>query len=192
MRPWILRSLIASVLAAGVGLYAYQAARQPGAVSTAPPTPESRFLPGTPAGHLESYLMGDFAGERLERANWSFKYKDMGLWDSEPAWDSAYVIRDFRIHTGQTTMRQAEAEVTFETLGILDLQAFTYTPSPTRQTVPYLLQAVDNRWKIAHPRLRPHVGLEAAKSYLQRMKVGYPQRAEAIDRSIRALEAETP
>lgn len=190
MKPSTLRILIGVTLAAvAFGAAAYYATTQkgPAASVVSSPTPAPRqFLEGTPAGLLETYLQGDAQGERLERANWP-KYREMVLWPREPLWDSAYIIRDYRIHSGEVAMPSAGAEVTFRTLGELNLETFVYTPSPTTQTVPYKLIAEQSRWKIAHPMLRPHVSPGGAVGFLERMAVGHPDKKDAIERSIQAI-----
>lgn len=160
---------------------------EPQATPTPTPLSPPPFEEGSPAGALHAYLEGDFAGERLERASWS-KYKHMVLWPTEPKWDSAYVIRSFRVESGPITGRKSSAEATFDTMGELDLDRYTYTASPTRQRVPYELVTSTEGWVLGTPTLRPHVGPEAAIAFLKRMRVGFPTLRGAIDASIKAID----
>ena len=187
-------ALIAAGLVVLVGLAALTARHEAltnapaGQAGASPVTP--LYMPGTPAGLLATYLDGDFHGERLERALWLTKYRAYGIWPNEPAWSSAYVIARYRLQSNAMTVRDADVEATFDTLGELDLQTFVYQHSPSRQTVPYKLLNGPKGWQIAFPMLKPHVGPQAAIAYLQRMAVGYPHQRGAIAASIAAIEAE--
>lgn len=149
------------------------------------------FQPGTPPGDLTTYLQGDFEGERLQRASWA-KYQHLVDWATEPNWSSAWVIREYRVTSGRTTLTSATAEATYDTLGELDLDTFAYTPSPSRQTVPYSLTHYDPKgpWKLAIPMLQPHVGVQGAIAHLKRMEVIFPARKAVIDQSIEKIETQ--
>jgi hypothetical protein len=147
------------------------------------------FEEGSPAGALHVYLEGDFAGERLERANWA-KYSQMVLWSSEPKWDGAYVVRSFRVESGKAHAHGAGAEATFETMGELDLDHYSYKPSPSRQTVPYELVKGTDGWIIGTPTLRPHPGPEAAIAFLKRMAAGYPHQKATIEAAIKQIDSD--
>src|SRR4051812_43477684 len=85
-------------VAAVVGIFVSMKGGPQPPLSTEPPRSPPPFDEGSPSGALWSYLQGDFAGERLERATWS-KYKELVLWPTEPKWESAYVVRSFRVET---------------------------------------------------------------------------------------------
>lgn len=173
------------------GLYvSMRGAPEPAATPTPTPLSPPPFEQGSPAGALHAYLEGDFAGERLERATWATKYAHLVVWGAEPKWDGAYVIRSFRVESGPRQAHKASAEATFDTMGELDLDHFTYTPSATRQRVPYDLVMGNDGWLIASPTLRPHVGPEAAISYLKRMEVGYSRLAKTINKAIAQIDAD--
>lgn len=172
-------------IAAGVayvGLTARDAA--PGAGGAAPPA----FVAGTAGARLEEYVAGDAAGERLERATWA-KYKPMVVWPNEPAWDEAYVIRAHRIAMDPLPPKAVKAagEVTYDTLGVLNLNTFEYETSPTRQTVPFELLRIQDQWKIGVPMLRPHPLADPTLAYLRRMREHYVTRRPAIDAAIKAI-----
>jgi hypothetical protein len=158
-------------------------------LETEPPRSPPPFQEGSPANALWSYLQGDFSGERLERATWT-KYKELVLWPAEPKWESAYVVRSFRVESGKLEGKKATCESTFDTMGELDLETFKYQTSPTQQVVPYTLEAGKEAWKIGLPMLRPHVGPEAAIAFLHRMEVGYPRLKPQIAASIQQITAD--
>jgi hypothetical protein len=163
----------------------------PEVASTPTPTPLAPpiFEEGSPAGALHAYLEGDFAGDRLERASWA-KYSQMVIWTSEPKWDGAYVVRSFRVESGKAHAHGAGAEATFDTIGELDLDHFSYSSSPSRQTVPYELVKGPDGWLIGTPTLRPHPGPEAAMAFLKRMEAGYPRQKSAIESAISKIDAD--
>lgn len=163
------------------------------AVSDAPkaePTKARMFIATLPAGKVETYVEGDFQGERLEGANWAAKYKKLVNWSTEPNWDQAYIIRSYNVESGKVGKDQAEAVVTYDTMGELDLDLLTYTPSPTRQSVTFTLKKENDEWLIAFPTLRPHPSLEAAIAHLERMAVGYPLKRPAIEELLTQLRSE--
>jgi len=182
----VLGGLALVAIAAGVafvGLTARDA--PPGAGGGAP----AAFVAGTAGARLEEYVTGDAAGERLERATWA-KYKLMVVWPNEPAWDEAYVIRSQRIAMNPAlpgAVIKAEGEVTYDTLGVLNLNTFDYETSPTRQTVPFSLLLLENTWKIGVPMLRPHPLADPTLAYLRRMREHYVTRRPAIDAAIKAI-----
>ena len=179
--------LAVGLIGGGFWLFRWVSAADQAFQAQAPATPA--YLPGTPAALLADYVAGDFAGERLEGANW-LKYKRMVIWPTEPSWESAYVVRSYRLQPAQTTPRQAMVEVTYHTLGELNVHSFTYTPSPTRHTVAFTLVPRQGEWKIGHPILRPHVSPEAAIAHMERMATLYPQRRADIQRAIAAVRAD--
>lgn len=167
---------------AWVGLTVRQAPTGPGSAAPA-------FLAGTPGARLDEYVAADAAGERLERATWP-RFKTMVVWPNEPAWDEAYVIRSYRVSidpTHPTTPNKAEGEVFYDTLGVLNLETFTYDASPTRQTVPFSLLIVQGNWKLGVPMLRPHPLPDPTLAYLRRMREHYKVHRPAIDASIKAI-----
>lgn len=188
---------VAAVVMVGIGIALMRTSPAPepgvlvpsgGPASQAPPSEKPMFLEGTPQAYLYDYVEADYNGERLEGANWE-KFKNEVIWPVEPNWGSAYVIRSYRLQSGPMTGKDATVEVTYDTLGELDTETFVYTPSPSRQTVPYTMVPRQDRWRIGLPMLRPHVGTEATVRYLERMKVNYPQYRTHIDQSIAALKA---
>ena len=184
---------LAVVAIAGLAFAMYGSSGGRGPIAMPTPTPVTSppaFGEGTPAGVVHTYLEGDFAGERLERASWA-KFQRMVLWPSEPKWDSAYVVRSFRVESGKQDKHDASADATFDTLGELDLEQFVYTTSPSEQTVPYMLTSnAKVGWLIAQPMLKPHSGPEATIAFLKRMRVGYPTLAYHIDASIKQIAAD--
>lgn len=177
-----------ALIGGGIGLMAWvnrTAAELKATGPSAPPT----FQVGTPPYWLHEYVQADFQGDRLEKANWP-RLKQMVIWPTEANWDSAYVIRSFRLQSGPVTPKEATVEVTYETLGELNVHEFTYTPSPSRQTVPYALVPGQERWLIGVPILKPHVGPDAAVAYLERMKVHNPKRQAAIQAAIDGIRAD--
>jgi hypothetical protein len=154
------------------------------------PEQPPEYMQGTPQGLLHDYLEGDFEGERLERATWPTKYKNMVSWENEPLWDTCYIINRYVIQSGNTTLQRAQAAVTYETMGEMSLESYEYRPSPSRQTVPFTLELSKTGWRISYPMLKPHVSPEAAIAFLQRMEVGYPQLRSRIQRSIDTIKAQ--
>lgn len=179
--------------AASASPAATTAAASPSVAAATPVPAESqarKFAEHTPAGSLETYIDGDFKGERLEGANWAAKYKALVNWQTEPSWDQAYILRTYNIETGKTGDRQSTAFVTYDTLGEFDLDTFKYTASPTRQTVTYTLEKDKDTWLVGYPMLRPHVSIDAMIAHLERLAVGYPLKKPAIDTGIEQLRAE--
>jgi hypothetical protein len=183
---WILGGL--ALLGGGSWLYQWLDQTRTEVTANAPSQPPP-FLAGTPSAYLHDYVQADFQGDRLEKANWP-RFKQQVVWPVEPNWETAYVIRSFRVQTGPVTGQQATVEVTYDTLGELNLFTFVYETSPTRQTVPYLLVPGDDRWKIGAPMLKPHVGPESAIAFLERMAVHYVQYRENIKRAIARIRAD--
>lgn len=163
-------------------------------VAAATPMPAEskarKFLDHTPAGRVETYVDGDYNGERLEGANWAAKYKKLVNWATEPTWDQVYVIRSYNVETGKVGDPRSTAFVTYDTLGEFDLDLLKYTVSPTRQTVTFTLEKEKGEWLIAYPTLRPHVNMHVLIAHLERMAVGYPLKKPAIDEALTALRAE--
>ncbi|MDB5097948.1 MAG: hypothetical protein JWM80_2369 [Cyanobacteria bacterium RYN_339] len=189
MKSTRLAAFVALAGAAAVGVFLAMKGGSDPSMPKEPPRSPPPFDEGSPAGSLWSYLQGDFAGERLERATWT-KYKEMVLWPAEPKWESAYVVRSFRVEGGKVEGKKAAAECTFDTMGELDLETYKYQTSPTRQVVPYQLEFGPDTWKIGLPMLRPHVGPEAAIAFLRRMEVGYPRLKAQIEGAITTIDAD--
>lgn len=169
------------------------AAASPSAAAATPAPADSKarkFLEHTPAGRVETYVDGDWNGERLEAANWPAKYKALVNWATEPSWDQAYLIRSYNIETGKEGDRQATAFVTYDTLGEFELDTFKYTASPTRQTVTYTLEKDKDQWLVGYPMLRPHVSVPAMIAFLERQAQAYPLKKPAIDEALTQLRAE--
>jgi hypothetical protein len=181
-------ALSLALVAGGIGLMVWvnDTARQVKATSASEPP---AFLAGTPPAYLHAYVQGDFAGQRLEAANW-VTYKERVIWPVEPNWEKADVIRGFRMQSGPTTRREATIEVTYDVLGELNLHTFTYKPAPERQVVPYLMVPRQDRYRIGTPMVRPHVGVEAAIAHLERMRAQYKHHEPNIQKAIAALKAE--
>lgn len=181
-------ALSLALIAGGIGLMAWvnNTAQQVKATSASEPP---AFLAGTPPAYLHEYVQGDFAGQRLEGANW-VTYKERVIWPVEPSWEKADVVRSFRMQSGPTTRREATIEVTYDVLGELNLHTFTYKPAPERQIVPYLMVPRQDRYRIGTPMVRPHVGAEAAIAYLERMRPQYKHYAGNIQKSIAAIQAD--
>jgi hypothetical protein len=188
--PWlIVFGLVAlALIGAGVGLIHWAGNTAKELKATAP-SEKPMFLEGTPQAYLYEWVESDFRGQRLEGANW-LRLKDMVVWPNEPNWDHAYVISSYRLQSGPVTTQEANIEVTYDTLGELDTEVFTYEHSPSRQTVPFLMLPHAGRWRVGSPRLQPHVGPEAAIEYLQRMAINYKQYRKNIDASIAAIRAD--
>lgn len=156
---------------------------------TSPTSPSSQgpgTLAGTPGAALATYLEGDFRGERLEGASW-LTYRERVSWSTEPSWHAAWVVKRYEMAPAKMTGRTASIDVTYETLGELDLNTFVFRPSPTIHTVTYRLEAPSGVWKLTDPMLQPHPSVPAAKSFLKRMSVGHADRRVEIARAIQAM-----
>jgi hypothetical protein len=179
---------VAAIAAVGGIFLAMRGGPEPPA-PTEPPRSPPPFDEGSPASALYAYVQDDFSGDRLERANWG-KFKPRVLWPSEPKWESAYVVRSFRVESGKLEPKRAQAEAAYDTMGELNLETFDYKSSPTRQVVPYSLELGPEDWRIGLPMLRPHVGPEGAIAFLRRMEVGYPKLKAKIQASIEQIDAD--
>jgi hypothetical protein len=189
-RSWLLLAL-GLVLFGGLVMVGLK----PGASPSPPTGPHGApsggvvYPEGTAGERLQAYVAGDFAGERLERASW-MKYKGWVMWATEPAWDEAYVVRSFALEKVASTALDATADVTYPTLGVLDLQTFAYETSPSRQTVPFKLLLSQGEWKIGLPMLRPHPGVAATIAFLERMATHFVKQRPVIQASIARIKAD--
>ncbi|MNT65167.1 hypothetical protein D3C72_2031280 [compost metagenome] len=114
----------------------------------------------------------------------------MVAWPTEPNWELAAVIRGFRMQSGPTTRTEASIEVTYDTLGELNLHDFTYKRAPQREILPFVLVPGKERYMIVSPILKPHVGVEAAIAFLERMDVNNVQYRANIRQSIDRIRAD--
>ena len=181
-------ALALGLVAGGIGLMVWVNQTAAELKATQPSEPPV-FLAGTPPAYLYEYVQGDFKGERLEAAN-KARYKERVLWPTEPNWETAAVIRSFRMQSGPTTRTEASIEVTYDTLGELNLHDYTYRSAPKREILPFVLVPGQERYKIVSPILKPHVGAEAAIAFLERMSVNYQQFRPNIQRSIERIKAD--
>lgn len=185
--PWVLLAL--ALIGAGVGLLHWVGRTETDLKAASPPSEKPMFLEGTPQAALYQYVESDFQGERLEAASW-LKFKELVIWPNEPNWDHAYVISRYRVQAGPQSGHDASVEVTYDTLGELDTEVYTYEHSPSRQTVPFTMVPKKGVWKVGMPRLQPHPGAQATIDYLERMAVHYPRYKKNIDASIAAIRAD--
>lgn len=181
-------ALSLALVAGGIGLMVWvnQTATE---IKAARPSEPPAFLAGTPPAYLHEYVQGDFLGDRLEAAN-KARYKEMVAWPTEPNWELAAVIRGFRMQSGPTTRTEASIEVTYDTLGELNLHDFTYKPAPQREILPFVLVPGKERYTIVSPMLKPHVGVEAAIAFLERMEVNNARYRANIRQSIDRIRAD--
>lgn len=187
---WLVPVATVAAVAAGVAFAGRDPQPRP-ALSPAPREagPSASFPEGTAGARLAEYVKGDFEGERLERATW-LKYQHWVMWKTEPAWDEAYVVKSYKVEKVDASATEAQGLVRYETLGVLDLQTFTYETSPSEQAVPFKLLLSEGEWKLGLPMLRPHPSPEAAIAFLARMKAHFTTLRPNLDQSIAAIRAD--
>lgn len=115
-----------------------------------------------PADVVEKYLSLDKKGARLEAASFEV-LKPYIAWSEEPAWGQVVVTAG---HTVSRDIREwevidsleARIPATFQVLGAMHWESATFLAEPQEETIWFHVRAIENRWRIVDPMVRPHVG----------------------------------
>lgn len=122
---------------------------------------------------ISEYLSRDSAGERLSASSWFEAHQS---WPEDPGFDASVVVSRYQSIRHDSGASRATELVQFFVVGEVEAAGdyLSFRKSERIDTVTYVATRDSNGWRLAAPRLAPHISVEAA---LTKMNLDSASRA---------------
>lgn len=123
---------------------------------------------GEPERIAKTYFTSDLKGGRLSPEGFVSTMRPLIEWDSEHAWDHAFIVKGARVYNSRMTgENEASVEVRYHVNGILT--NYGVLRFDFYEIVDFTLVRKDGQWKIKKPVIPPHLWPRTAVRHLEGM-----------------------
>lgn len=117
-----------------------------------------------PAEVVRAFCKLDFEGARLEAANYP-KIAKLYSWKGEPGWDTALIVKSFRVKPVANNGNTASVIVEYTQYGELAGEEFHLKEGANAAR--FKLKKISGSWRIIAPVIPPHVSVSAIRQHIE-------------------------